>query len=295
MQKRSRGLEIRFHPVDLPPDFPIFMDPDFVQRDHDIRYLHVHPCLELGLCHEGSGVFMVDRKVLPFSAGDVTFINHSEVHLARSSPGTTSRWTWIYLDPLRMLDLHSADREYLDTATLAGPGFSNIVDASEDPAIPRLVGEIANELRARPSGHRAAVRGMVLELMVRFHRARPRATGVRTSGAAYERIAPALQEISRRYASPVQIGPLARTCGMSTPTLRRLFQTTLQQSPREYWHNMRLLMAASLLRTTDRSILEISQDVGFETLSSFNRLFRSHFGIPPRQWRTARGREPASR
>jgi len=36
-------------------------------------------------------------------------------------------------------------------------------------------------------------------------------------------------------------------------------------------------------------VLEISSDVGFETLSSFNRLFLKRFGVSPRAWRAGAG------
>src|SRR5687768_4151735 len=99
MQKRSSGLEIVFAPIPLDPELPITGGLPFVQADNPITLLHYHDCLELGYCFSGSGIFMVGEKVLPFGAGDVAFINHTEVHLAQSAPGTHSEWTWIYLDP----------------------------------------------------------------------------------------------------------------------------------------------------------------------------------------------------
>jgi len=73
-----------------------------------------------------------------------------------------------------------------------------------------------------------------------------------------------------------------------------VFVSTIGRPPRAYWHDLRMRMAASLLRTTARSVLQISQDVGFETLSSFNRVFRATFATTPRAWRAGmvRASEP---
>src|SRR4051812_45158206 len=101
MQKCS-NYAIEYAPINLPADLPILGDDHFEQRDLPIRHLHFHGCLELGLCHAGHGIFVVGSKILPFAAGDVSFIASPEVHLARSSPGTTSNWTWIYLDPVTL-------------------------------------------------------------------------------------------------------------------------------------------------------------------------------------------------
>ncbi|WP_426131443.1 helix-turn-helix domain-containing protein [Pararhizobium sp. PWRC1-1] len=40
-------------------------------------------------------------------------------------------------------------------------------------------------------------------------------------------------------------------------------------------------MAAALLRSPGRSVLDVSMIVGFDSLSSINRLFRRHFKCPP--------------
>jgi AraC-like DNA-binding protein len=47
-------------------------------------------------------------------------------------------------------------------------------------------------------------------------------------------------------------------------------------------------MAASLLTGSQHTILAISQLVGFESLSSFNRLFKQIMGQSPSQWRQHR-------
>lgn len=287
MQKRSNRFEIRYAPIALDEAFPILSELDIVQRDHPIRYLHVHQCLEIGLCFEGSGVFVVGEKVLPFSAGDVSFINHTEVHLARSAAGTTSKWAWIYFDPLRLVDLPDADRRYLDPSPLAGGNFANIIPPGESAEIAHLARRLVEEMRGQAVGYRSIVRGLVLELMVLTHRLRKKALRgpAQEQRSGYERIAPALQIIARDYASPLRIRELARSCGVSEPGLRRLFHQAVGRSPRDYWNGLRLRMAASQLRTTTHSVLEISQASGFETLSSFNRLFRTHFGVSPREWR----------
>lgn len=290
MYESSGGFGIRFDPIELDAGLPIVGDPDFVQRDAPIRFLHYHQCLELGYCYEGSGVFVVGEKVLSFAAGDVTFINHSEVHLARSVPGTTSRWCWIYLDPMRLVTLGGARQAVLDPSALAGPEFENVISPGEDAELGQLVRKMAEELRGRPEGYEWCLQSLVLEFMVRLRRL-PRVrelSGRGVSRRELERIAPALQIIAREYARPLCLARLARSCNVSEPSLRRLFQQAVGRSPREYWLDLRLRMAASMLRTTSKTVLEISQEVGFPTLSSFNRLFRAKYGVAPLGWRGMR-------
>ena len=72
---------------------------------------------------------------------------------------------------------------------------------------------------------------------------------------------------------------------MSVSYFRKVFSESVGMNPQQYIIHVRLSMAEHLLRTTNKSILEISQDVGFRSISSFNRLFLRAYGCSPRQFR----------
>lgn len=274
-------------PLRLDPAFPAWLDDHFIQTDRPITYLHVHDGLEIGYCFSGSGIFVVGEKVLPYQAGDAAFISSSEVHLAASAPGTQSEWAWIYLDPLRLGAIFGAETAWLDPAPFSGPGFENMLAARDHPAIGRIVLRMIEELREKKPGAETAFRALTWEMMVLMHRTAPPARGAEPAPRRdYARLAPALHALARDYATPLRTGALARLCGLSEPHFRRLFSRTIGRPPRDYWNGLRLRMAASMLSGTARSILEISQEVGFDTLSSFNRLFRAAYGQSPRAWRS---------
>jgi len=284
MPKRSPQLEIRFTPIPLDPAFPIEASRLTDHTDQPITFLHVHQCLEVGYCHEGGGIFVIGDKVRAYRAGDVTFINHTEVHLARSAPGTTSRWTWINLDPLALVAPTGADAPLLDATPLAGPGFDNLFTPERVPAVGRVALRLIEEINGFAPGRSLAIRALVCELMTLAHR-QTGGPDAAPSRPDYERLAPALAWMAHRYAEPANIGALARRCGLSEPHFRRLFLRTLGRTPLNYWHDLRLSMAASLLRSTAHSILEIGQLVGFESPSSLNRQFRARYAMSPRAWR----------
>ena len=52
-----------------------------------------------------------------------------------------------------------------------------------------------------------------------------------------------------------------------------------------YLNDYRLSMAARLLLSTEDSVLTISQQVGFENLSHFNRAFKKKYNKTPREYR----------
>ena len=57
------------------------------------------------------------------------------------------------------------------------------------------------------------------------------------------------------------------------------------QSPQEFLINYRMTKAASLLKTTDLSVGEISLLVGYTNQLHFSRAFKNVFRISPREYR----------
>lgn len=273
----------------LPDEFPVRGGGVSVQGDAPITRLHVHDCLELGTCLSGAGIFVVEDKVMPFRSGDVSVINGRELHLAQSARGSVSEWSWIMLDPLRLLGASVDDPQLLDPSSLCGRTFRNILSGSAHADIATLARELATELRERNAGWRSAVRGLVLALMTRLSRLPNRNTETESATRRDEmgRIAPALQAVATHYMDPIDLTDLARRCGLSPTHFRRVFRKATGKAPLDYVNHVRLKMAAALLASTTRTILDIALDVGYPTLSTFYRNFRSATGLSPRAWRKA--------
>ncbi|HOX08886.1 MAG TPA: helix-turn-helix transcriptional regulator, partial [Planctomycetota bacterium] len=206
-------------------------------------------------------------------------------------PEAVSSWSFVLLDPARLLGAACEDRDVLRVAPLGGPGFANIVKPAASPELVGAVRHLVAELEAARSGerpgHRAVVRGLVLAIMGMLHRlpgAEPEAAP-RERSAAAEAIAPALDHLSRRYADPVGMGELAELCATSESNLRRMFRKATGRSPRDYLTYLRVQVAAALLDSTDLRVLDVAARVGYPTLSSFNRHFGRVMKRAPRQWR----------
>ena len=120
-----------FAPVQLPDEFPVRALGLHSPSTEPIDWLHQHDCLELGYCHAGAGVFIVENKVLPFGPGDVSVINDREMHRARSSAAAVSSWSFVLLDPARLLAAAIEERDAVRISDLGGPGFRNILRRGE--------------------------------------------------------------------------------------------------------------------------------------------------------------------
>ncbi len=93
--------------------------------------------------------------------------------------------------------------------------------------------------------------------------------------------------IETHYAQAITIERMGREVGMAERTLKRRFQLATRLSPNVYAQKVRVDKAKKLLLATDLSIKAIAYEVGYENVSFFVRVFKTHAGQTPSKWRRA--------
>jgi transcriptional regulator GlxA family with amidase domain len=93
---------------------------------------------------------------------------------------------------------------------------------------------------------------------------------------------PVVQRFERwargRLAEGFSLDDAARTTGSSKRTLARRLRTVLGKSPLSYFQELRVEHAVHLLKTTDRSVDEIAERVGYADGVTLRNLLRRHLG-----------------
>ncbi|MBE6787525.1 MAG: helix-turn-helix transcriptional regulator [Ruminococcaceae bacterium] len=83
----------------------------------------------------------------------------------------------------------------------------------------------------------------------------------------------------------LNISQLARLCSVSESNIYPLFKKTLNKTPNEIKQNIMCEKAKVLLITTDKSIQEISDSLGFSSTSYFRKVLRKYFDKTPKEIR----------
>lgn len=78
---------------------------------------------------------------------------------------------------------------------------------------------------------------------------------------------------------------LARRCSVSESSFKNYFKAYYGQSITEYVKDLRLTEAAKQLINTDRKILEIANEVGYENASKFASAFKTKYKVLPLEYR----------
>jgi len=91
--------------------------------------------------------------------------------------------------------------------------------------------------------------------------------------------------IHDRLADEIQLSDLADLLGLSQFHFSRLFKQSMGVSPYQYVLKQRVERAKHLLKTTDRSIMEIALLCGFSSHSHLGKWFRQSVGMTPKAFR----------
>lgn len=94
-----------------------------------------------------------------------------------------------------------------------------------------------------------------------------------------------IKYIDTNYDKPLTLEILAKEFSISKNSVSRLFSDKLDVNFRRYLGAVRAERAVSLMRNTNKSITTIASDVGFESQSTFNRIFKDIYGITPKAFR----------
>jgi transcriptional regulator GlxA family with amidase domain len=86
-------------------------------------------------------------------------------------------------------------------------------------------------------------------------------------------------------AKPFALEPLADQFHLTKRTLLRRFKAALNDTPLNYLQRLRVEQAKRLLETTNQPIEQIVQQVGYEDMSSFRKLFLNYTELSPSQYR----------
>jgi transcriptional regulator GlxA family with amidase domain len=101
------------------------------------------------------------------------------------------------------------------------------------------------------------------------------------------RLLRARDAMDRTYAQPLDVASLAEIACLSEAHFIRSFRATFGETPHRYLQRRRVERAMFLLRETERSVTDISFDVGFTSLGTFSRTFHEIVGRSPKSYREA--------
>ncbi|WP_052500805.1 helix-turn-helix transcriptional regulator [Jannaschia aquimarina] len=246
---------------------------------------HNHDFFELLLVEHGHLHHWINGVEEVLGRGHLVFLRPTDSHALQAVVGTNAQILNVMFRRETAAHLETRYAEDFSGRFFWKSGQMPATLRLQGPRLERAVNALLNLQTSRRS--LARIEHFLLSVMTHV---------LDASHAADERIPAWLLAACRATAEPRVFRQGAagflKAAGRSHEHVCRQTRRHLGLSPTQYVNRIRIQHAAMLLAGTDRPLLEIAADCGFENLSYFHRLFRQQYGTTPGSYRHRHGREP---
>jgi AraC-like DNA-binding protein len=152
-------------------------------------------------------------------------------------------------------------------------------------SIRHLLSETSSERPGRMALLSKMADALFIEALRRYMEQLPAEANGWLAGARDPMVGTALGLMHREPCHAWTVAELATKVGASRSLFAERFVKFLGEPPLTYMARWRLQLAARLLQTTQKTVVHVAMDVGYESEAAFNRAFKREFGLPPAQYR----------
>ena len=283
MDNRSSLQETKHHGE---VRFPFNIYPCTIPGDFRQVAVHWQDSMELVYIKRGSGLVQTGAQVCTAQSGDIFVLTPGTLHAIRQTESCTMEYENIIFDVELLGGAEDLCAEKyllpLQSGRLSLPVRLTPNDLCYLQAAACLR-ELEDANRAKRPGYELLVKGALLRFLALLIAQGRQQLPAETADT--QRLKTVLQWLSAHYAEPLRVADAAGVCSFSASHFMRWFRQMTGQSFIAFLNEYRLNTAAEALQTTDETVLTIASRCGFENLSYFNRAFKAHFGMTPRDYR----------
>ncbi|MEZ7729121.1 MULTISPECIES: helix-turn-helix domain-containing protein [unclassified Granulicatella] len=239
--------------------------------------LHTHPFTELFYVVDGKGEFNIQGQRFPVKPNDFVIINPQVEHTELSSPD----------EPLEyiVLGINGLSFSNLTPVSEGGHPFSffNLRDEQKD--ILRYLNAMVQEATSQSMSYELVCHNLLEILLIKILRHQHFDLEVGKQSKATKDISFIKHYLETYYHESIQLEDLASMTHLSRFYISHSFKKEIGMSPMEYLIAIRIKESKILLRTTNYSISQVADIVGFTTPTYFSKQFRKSTGISPTDYR----------
>lgn len=249
----------------------------------EVSSIHYHDELEFLPVYEGTFYCSVYDKEYVAHKGDVIFINSRVPHSTRrEEPSRTGL--------LQFKESDFNDNEFTKLIKYSMRYQSQVyypIKIFSMPELFRVVDDILKETQNKEKSYEIFVKSGIYRILGILYREGilSDADKVYNTGEV-KKILPILSYINNNFSENITLEYASRQLGFDQSYFCRIFKIATGATFTEYLNFVRICKAEKLLVKTHDSILNISEAVGFSSVSYFNRIFKRYRNCSPRVYRT---------
>ncbi len=277
-------------------DNEMFFINKFTERMKENIIYHTHEFVEICYVYSGNGCHIVDDKEYKVQKGDIFIINYDMRHSFYSINKVNPLITYnIMFKPcffdgtlLDFNDFNSLTMSYL---------FNNIwnediskpnlrLSAVEQQDFDLLISNIYKEYTIRNLGYLNIIRAYLIELIIKIMRSLNNVSiKDKVCNKKEYLVNSILSYLSDNYKGTFDFNELAAKIFYSKNYLSKIFKESTGITLSDYMQNLRINEACTLIKHSDKRIIDIAYEVGYSDYKSFITTFKRIKGITPSEYR----------
>ncbi len=253
-----------------------------VARQHFIwkrrAFMHTHDYAEVFWIEKERGYHLINGRRQPLGPGDLFLMRPKDTHDLRA--GSERGLILVNISfPLETLEFLQ-QRYFQKSAAFWGGETGFPAHYKLSPVVTRRLSAEADALAGEPR-LRIHLERFLLNLL--------HTIGIQPQDSRLAEIPDWLRDAMERIRRPEHfakgVTELARLAGKSPEHLSRQTRRWMNRTPTEIITEARLHYASGQLTMTERPILDICLECGFDSLSHFYKLFKARYRLSPRHYR----------
>jgi AraC-like DNA-binding protein/mannose-6-phosphate isomerase-like protein (cupin superfamily) len=251
---------------------------------------HWHREMEFFMVIQGSGMFQIDTEHIPFSEGDVFFVDSNLLHSVEVPEGEQMSFYAVVFDPVLLSgQIHdSIWQKYIAPVREGEIRFPYKIgkDGAAGMQVAAGLRKIADMYRRQSDGYELEIKIALLEIwkLLYLQSARNDSHRKGTNGRV-ELIKDIMTYMREHCTEDISVRALAGQNSMSPSQFCRFFHSMAHMTPVTYINSCRITESCRMLLNTDMTVSEIAMECGFDNISYFNRVFMKLMHRQPREYR----------
>ena len=245
--------------------------------------MHYHDEIELLAVTEWELFCVVSGKSYRCQQGDVLFFSARIPHSTYLENSACS-YTLIQFRP----------EHFLGDSNNTGKYFNRFVRNADLPfailhndELYEIIAKALAEQQKQAEAFEIYIKGTIFTIIALLCREGALSASNSVYSADIKKILPALSYIDENYAQNITLDDVAKAQNLNPSYFCRVFKRASGSSFVDYLNFVRICKSEKLIASGEKSILEVAGDVGFTSLSYFNRMFKRYKNCTPTEYRRA--------
>ncbi|MGI6706599.1 MAG: helix-turn-helix domain-containing protein [Clostridia bacterium] len=268
------------------PDFPIS-----IARSYNLTFMpHWHRDVELVYVSRGSLKMGINQENYVLYGGDMAVAGSRDIHYFENLQKNTEVYLVIFHpEVIGHPAGWPAEKRFLSPFLVSSLVDKGAMDNQVLESLRQSIQRIYREQEEAKEGYSLFIKSRIYDIcatLIRYFPSVSIDTRMEQSRLRnLKRIQAVLQYIDNHYTRRITLEEAASQENLSPFHFSRLFKSTLGMTFKKYVNRVRINHAEALLQNSDLSITDIAFECGFESIRTFNRVYRSIKGASPSETR----------